>query len=104
MKIKIHVHGLPHEADTIYLKLVQTSDDNVAVAAVDSNGDIILDDDRWALGSQLLTFTDRGTISLSPMVFPEFGFEQDHDLRIKLDAHAERQTALRAPKPVLVKG
>lgn len=109
MKLAIHIDGLPHEEGTVYLKLVSTADEgSVAVIAVNERGEDIYDEARPGLGSWLLTLTANGTLAPSPAVFPELGFDLDHDGRISLDPYCEAQAIKHAridgKRPILVKG
>ncbi len=92
MKIKIH-DGSPHEPDCVYLRLVQADPNHIVVGVVDDSGEMILDNARFEYGSALLTITEKGQVALSPAVFPEMGFDLDHDGRIKLDPFCEGMAA-----------
>ena len=93
MKLKIDTGG-PYDPGTIYLRLVETDPDHVALEAVYDYGDDP-DADIFLPGGGLLTITAEGTVSLSPNVDPALGFPLDHDGRLTLDGYSEAQTARR---------
>lgn len=93
MKIKID-NGGPYDADTVYLRLVETDPNHVMLEAVYDNGEPS-DDSIFLPGGGLLIVTAAGRIALSPNIDPALGFELDHDGRLKLDDYCEAQTARR---------
>lgn len=94
-KLKIE-DGSPHEADTIYLRLVETDPGHIMLEAVYDYGDLSPEDAIYLPGGGLLVVTAEGRIALSPNVDPALGFPLDHDNRLQLDGFCEAQTAKRA--------
>jgi hypothetical protein len=94
MKIKIDTGG-PYDADTVYLRLIETDPNHVMLEAVYDYGGMQSDEDIFLPGGGLLTITADGRVSLSPKIDPALGFELDHDGRLKLDEYTEAQTARR---------
>ncbi len=98
MRLRIHEDGVPHEDGVIYLGLVSPNEREVILAAVDANGDILLDADSERHGGGILTIHDGGYLALSPAVMPCLGFHLDIDGRICLDPKTEAETARRAQR------
>lgn len=95
MKLKIY-DGSSREPGVVYLRLVETDPDHIAIEAVyDYTTHLPPEEAVYLPGGGLLVITAEGRVALSPNVDPALGFPLDHDGRLQLDGYCEAQTARR---------
>ena len=94
MKIRVW-DGTPSTTE-IMVRLIQISDSEIMLAAVDEFGNCLADSRSDIHGGALLTLDISGEVSLSTAVMPSLGFLLDVDGRLRLSALSERMMAIRA--------
>lgn len=98
-KFAIHRPDIPHEAGTIYLGLIDLDRGSVMLAAVDENGECLLDRFSETHAGGLLSLTQDGRIARALNIMPALGIDLDSAGRLILDEYTEQVTAARARGP-----